>query len=312
MNRLWVRFSIAFGLLVLIGPLLLGLTGFFISQTGGFRLLIRSELTRTGGLVDQLETYYEVNGSWQGINVILSSYDEGLLRGPNLERIGLILKDLNEQTLYESKTFSGDIRQDDDVDTLPISVQGRTRGYLHLVSRDVGDMPPAMQPEMQAFITQLLSQMLLTLGLLSGILGVALGVIMSRTLTAPLAQLTRTAQSFGKHDFSLRAQIKGSREMRDLAQSFNEMAENLQTAETRRRNLVADVAHELRTPLAVLQANLQAMQDGVYLLELTEIVKLAGQTELLTRLVNELHELAQAEAKQLPLQPQRVDIATLT
>jgi two-component system OmpR family sensor kinase/two-component system sensor histidine kinase BaeS len=89
------------------------------------------------------------------------------------------------------------------------------------------------------------------------------------------------------------------------------MAAALEQAETLRRNLIADVAHELRTPLSVLQGNLRAILDDVYPLDKTEVANLYDQTRLLSRLVNDLHDLAQAEAGQLQLRLQPTDMASL-
>jgi two-component system OmpR family sensor kinase/two-component system sensor histidine kinase BaeS len=85
------------------------------------------------------------------------------------------------------------------------------------------------------------------------------------------------------------------------------MATDLAEAERLRRNLVADVAHELRTPMSVLQGNLRAILDDVYPLERTEVASLYDETRLLSRLIDDLHELALAEAGQLPLHVQPVD-----
>jgi two-component system OmpR family sensor kinase len=85
----------------------------------------------------------------------------------------------------------------------------------------------------------------------------------------------------------------------------------LEQAETLRRNLVADVAHELRTPLSVLQGNLRAILDDVYPLDKSEVARLYDQTRLLGRLVNDLRELAKAEAGQLELNLQPIDLAKL-
>jgi signal transduction histidine kinase len=89
------------------------------------------------------------------------------------------------------------------------------------------------------------------------------------------------------------------------------MATDLEQAETLRRNLVADVAHELRTPLSVLQGNLRAILDDVYPLDKSEVARLYDQTRLLGRLVKDLHELAQAEAGQLQLNQQPIDLGKL-
>jgi signal transduction histidine kinase len=86
------------------------------------------------------------------------------------------------------------------------------------------------------------------------------------------------------------------------------MAADLEKVEELRRNMVADVAHELRTPLSVLQGNLRAILDGVYALEQAEIAGLYDETRLLSRLVEDLHELAQAEAGQLHLDLRPTDL----
>jgi len=86
------------------------------------------------------------------------------------------------------------------------------------------------------------------------------------------------------------------------------MAASLAAAETLRKNLVADVAHELRTPLTIIQGNLQAILDGVYPLEAGQIAGLYDETRLLTRLVDDLHDLALADAGQLRLDRAPVDL----
>jgi len=100
---------------------------------------------------------------------------------------------------------------------------------------------------------------------------------------------------------SQRVPETGSAEIAALGQAFNHMAADLEKAEVLRRNMVADVAHELRTPLSVLQGNLRAILDGVYPLEQTEIAALYDETRLLSRLVDDLRDLAQAEAGRLHL-----------
>jgi signal transduction histidine kinase len=104
---------------------------------------------------------------------------------------------------------------------------------------------------------------------------------------------------------------KGGTEIQAVAKAFNGMAERLEKAETVRKNLLADVAHELRTPLTVIQGNLRAMLDGIYPMSEEEIAGLFDQTLHLTRLVDDLHELAQAEANQLTLDIDDVNIAEL-
>jgi signal transduction histidine kinase len=134
---------------------------------------------------------------------------------------------------------------------------------------------------------------------------------MSRSLTAPLNNLAAAARDIGARNLSRRVEEKGSDEMVAVARAFNEMAADLEEGEQLRRNLLADTAHELRTPLSVLQGNLRAILDEVYPMNQEEMARLYDHTRFLSRLVNDLHELAQAEARQLPLDLQPTDLAQM-
>jgi signal transduction histidine kinase len=150
-----------------------------------------------------------------------------------------------------------------------------------------------------------------SLPVISLLLGILLSVLMSRSVTQPVTQLAEAARAISRRELGYRVHTKGSQELQDLAQTFNRMAEDLEHAETTRRNLMADVAHELRTPLAVLDGNLRAMLDGVHVLNEEEIALLYEQTQHLNHLVADLRELSLAEADQLPLNCQEVDLARL-
>ena len=143
------------------------------------------------------------------------------------------------------------------------------------------------------------------------LISILVGVLLSRNLSAPLSKLADAARAIGARDLTQRVEIHGSQEVREVSQAFNDMASDLEKAEVLRQNLLADVAHELRTPLTVIQGNLQAILDEVYQLDRAEIARLYDQTRQLSRLVDDLRELAQAEARQLPLEMTDVDLVTL-
>jgi len=143
------------------------------------------------------------------------------------------------------------------------------------------------------------------------IVSIVIGVLFSRNLSAPLSKLADAARAIGGLDLTQRVEIRGSQEIQDVSMAFNEMAADLEQGEILRQNLLADVAHELRTPLTVIQGNLQAILDEVYDLNRTEIARLYDQTRQLSRLVDDLRELAQAEARQLPLEFSDVDLTEL-
>jgi two-component system OmpR family sensor kinase/two-component system sensor histidine kinase BaeS len=98
----------------------------------------------------------------------------------------------------------------------------------------------------------------------------------------------------------------------ELVKRFNKMVEELERADQQRRNLTADIAHELRTPLHIIQGNLEGLLDGVYQATPDHINNTLDETKLLTRLVNDLQILSLAETGQLPLHPTRFLLADLT
>ncbi|MDD5466552.1 MAG: ATP-binding protein [Anaerolineales bacterium] len=145
----------------------------------------------------------------------------------------------------------------------------------------------------------------------AAVLGLAAGVLLTRWLVAPLRQLEQGAKAIARHELSHRVPLKGSVEIRSVATSFNQMAAELERQETLRRKLLADVSHELRHPIHLIQGNLQAILDGVYPLNMEEVDKLLKQTANLTDLVDDLHELSLAEARELPLYTQPTDLVAL-
>jgi len=128
------------------------------------------------------------------------------------------------------------------------------------------------------------------------IIGMLIGSLGVRKWVNPLADVMSAAESLAEGDFSVRVQEKGDQEFMKLAKSFNHMAEELERSETQRRNLTADVAHELRTPLHILQGNLEGALDGVYQASPDHFRSMLEETRLLQRLVEDLQTLSMAES----------------
>jgi signal transduction histidine kinase len=162
------------------------------------------------------------------------------------------------------------------------------------------DAPPA---EIQGRLLEFMA-----FSILVGTVG---GIVIGRVTSAPINRIAKAAHRLGKGELGVRVQVRGSQEIRELAETFNKMAAELQHAETLRTNLMADVSHELRTPLTVLEGNLRAALDRVVPLDEAEIASLYNQTRHLTRLVNDLRELSLAESGQLPLEKMPTNLKTL-
>jgi signal transduction histidine kinase len=132
-----------------------------------------------------------------------------------------------------------------------------------------------------------------------------------RGIATPLADVMAAADAVAEGNLSVRVPEYGPGEFGQLARSFNRMTEELERADRQRRNLTADVAHELRTPLHVIQGNLEGVLDGVYEPTAEHIGTTLDETRALARLVDDLRTLSLAEAGQLPLVWESVDVAEL-
>jgi two-component system OmpR family sensor kinase len=307
MNKLWVRLTLAFILVTLVGVSTVALLA-NRSASSQFRYyLARSQMMGWDSLTDDLAVYYEQQGSWAGVDVVFGSmggqmmqHGQGMGRmrqgqnGPSTllaDGQGVIVYDSHGQR--EGETLSNSEWQQG----ILIQVDGRTAGCLLATPPGWGQL----QPQEQTFLNQV-NRALLLAGALAGALSILLGLGLSRGFTVPVTRLTAAARRIAGGDLSQRVPETGSAEMAVLGRTFNQMAADLEKAEELRRNLVADLAHELRTPLSVIQGNLRAILDEVYPLEQAEIAVLYDETRLLNRLVDDLRELALAEAGQLRLE----------
>jgi len=127
----------------------------------------------------------------------------------------------------------------------------------------------------------------------------------------PLEQLFNAINEIEDGNLSVRVPENKSDMFSDLIKRFNKMVGELERAEQQRRNLTADIAHELRTPLHIIQGNLEGIVDGVYEPTTEHINNTLDETKLLARLVNDLQTLSLAETGQLPLHPTRFLLADL-
>jgi two-component system, OmpR family, sensor kinase len=319
MNRLWVRLTLALVAItltsVIIVAVLANVTA--VSQFGEF--VSRQDAINQTQLTEALADYYQANGNWEGVSVVLDAAKSARpplssnrrpplrpngLRGPTTYLLadadGRIVVD--DQRKRVGEALPGDERSV----ALPIQLDGKTVGYLMANSPEQELLLEARQ----LFLSQLRRNLVFA-GLIASVIAVVIGALISRAIVSPLAQLAQAARAFSARQWNMRTQPNGTQEIDDVAHAFNNMAESLQQAEVNRRNLTADIAHELRTPLSVIQGNLRAMLDDVYPLERSEIANVYDETRLLSRLVEDLRELALAEARQIELKPQAIDVSRL-
>ena len=135
---------------------------------------------------------------------------------------------------------------------------------------------------------------------------IALGRAIRRT-AKPIGEVMDAAEKITEGDLSARAPVQGPPDVRNLAGAFNRMAERLELNERQRRNLLADVAHELRTPLSVIRGRVEGMRDGLYEPDGEHLELIERETDVMTRLLEDLQLLSNAEAGALRLYRERVE-----
>ncbi len=318
-NRLWVRMAAAFAIVAIIG---IGLAAFLAAQSFDreFRSFVgRSEADlQNSDLAKLLINYHTQYQTWNGVGAVLTQTTptNGPRPQPSNQQFGgppdrfgppvaLIVTDAAGQIVFDSqqRRISQTLSSNEQAAATALKSQDQTIGYLIFTPGPIA----TLRPNELAFVEQVQRDLVLA-GLLATLIGAGLGVALSRTLTRPLDRLATAARAIAAKDLTHRVEPGGTVEVANVATAFNDMAMSLEKAEQLRRNLIADVAHELRTPLSVMQGNLAAQLDGLFPLDLEETARLYDETRLLSRLVDDLRELAQAEAGQLQLNLGSIDL----
>jgi two-component system sensor histidine kinase BaeS len=305
-----LKLILSFLLIILVAVAGLAL----IVQTGTARevraFMFGSRMADVQGLKAELEDFYATTGSWQSIDTLLttSGHMDGMRRGPGgmmnqrlqvTDAQGTIVADSSAAAIGATMNYS------ERSAAIPLQVNGQTVGYLAAQ----GGM--GFAPGDEAFLLKRLNRAAMVAGLAAGGLALVLALVLSNQLLRPVRDLTHAARRLATGDLAQRVFPHGNDELAELGRTFNIMASSLQQAEEARQAMTADIAHELRTPLSVQRANLEALQDGVYPLTLEFITPLLEQNYFLTHLVEDLRTLALTDAGQLVLERTPTDLAGL-
>jgi signal transduction histidine kinase len=298
-TRLFILLLRAFATVVLLTLLLvLILTVFFLVYPSRFNPLERTPIAT------RLETFYLVHGNWKDVKTILPPdpqsegdrfWNDAMLVGPD----GKVLVDHGRvDTPLVGAPYVPNREN--------LTLQLRVRGH------DVGTLifNPSFLP----------SQARLTLGALApvgfvsiflALLTIVIGLLLVRRVINPLSEVIAAARSVADGNLSTRVRVSGPDDLRALSDSFNHMADSLERDDRERRDMLADIAHELRTPLSVMRGRLEGIVDGVYPAAPDQIAPALEETYLLERLVEDLRLLTLAEMHQLPFEKKKVDLGEL-
>jgi signal transduction histidine kinase len=290
--------SFALIILVTVGAIYLFVSHTTVVEIGRFGE--RSEQARFGRVAFELNRYYRQHGGWEGIQSYVEQW--GSLYGRRI-----ILTDASEVVVADSEgeLLGQQYLPDMPGMRFPPPWEGNSVGTLYIAPEPSAVFPSPLS------LSQAISHYLLWGALLAVVVAFLITYFLSRRISAPVKALTLAVRRMGQGDLSQRVQSKEKGELGELAQAFNTMAENLDRGEKLRRNMIADVAHELRTPLSNLKGYLEAIRDGVIRPAPDAIRSLDEEADLLSRLVDDLQELSLAEAGELKLDCHTEDIIKL-
>lgn len=258
---------------------------------------------RGADLVAGLENYYSTTGTWEGVGVsfVLNLGPQAPDNGPQREPF-FTLADQNGQVVVAGPGYhTGEqVSVSDLSHGLPIEVNGEQVGTVV-----IGRIPFTRNPREEEFI-QRTNLMLVYSAIGASLVALLLGIFLSRTLTRPIRELTLATHAVSEGDLTQKVPVRSKDEMGELAASFNKMSADLARSINARKQMTADVAHELRTPLSLILGHAEAVHDGVLAPSRENFEIIREEATRLEHLVDDLRTLSLADAGVLSIDPQEV------
>ncbi|MEW6409726.1 MAG: HAMP domain-containing sensor histidine kinase [Nitrospirota bacterium] len=183
---------------------------------------------------------------------------------------------------------------------------------LFLRGKEIGEISIRVRQQPKEKIFQKRADTFLAVSLvIIGIFSIVLSVFSSRSLSMPIKKLTNAARAISKGDLEKRVEVKSRDEVGELASAFNHMAQALHTQELLRRKLTSNIAHEIRTPLSTIRAELEGMLDGIIPTDRDNLASINEEIERLKRILNGIDDLSAAEASRVSLNKRHLDMNEL-
>ncbi len=299
-RSLTVKLTLAFLLVSLIGVILVAVFSRAITEREFDRLALRQAQNR---FVEDVTTYYQYYGSWQGVDEALRHRppptpqpgQKPPLFLPSRLRFGLT--DRQGTVVIPGGPYQVGDRASAAVlaQGTPLEVDGQEVGTIFFTNT-----PPPRDPLEEQYLARINQALLIAAGTAT-LVALVLGVFLARALTRPLREITTATQAVAKGDLAQAVPVRSEDEVGQLAESFNRMSADLARVTQLRRQMTADIAHDLRTPLTVISGYLEALRDGDLQPTPARFEAMHDEAQHLKRLVQDLRTLSLADAGELPL-----------
>lgn len=307
MRSLTVKLTLAFLLVGLTGAVLVALLVGLRTRSAFTRFLSERD---QNVLVTAIGDYYTAHNSWEGIGAMLAD-----TRPLDFYSQSIALADADGRVVLGKGPYTAG--QSVPVDVLnsgtPVDANGRTVGFVLFVTPAVraDSATRPRPPDPAGFFLDQVTWAAAISAAIAALIALVLGVLLARTLTRSIRELTAATRAMASGKLDQRVTVRAGDEIGVLATSFNQMSADLSRASQVRKQMTADLAHDLRTPLSILRGYTEGLQEGR--LEGTPALYTIMHDEVthLQRLVEDLRLLSLADAGELPLNLRLVDPAAL-
>ncbi len=323
MRSLTFKLMLAFLAISLIGAVLASVFARWITVQEFDRLVMEQAQSN---FMAEVTAYYQTRGSWAGITDYFRQKAQSSEPPPRPANTGnpqpppskeggarqspivpIILIDLNGYVIHPVPPYRpGDyVPPEKLAQGIPVKINGQVIGTILAI----GSAPPLSEPEQQYLDRT--NQALLVSALGATMLALLLSVVLARTLTKPMRELTGAIRAMAQGKLGVAVPVRSRDEIGELTTAFNLMSADLARANHSRRQMAADIAHDLRTPLTVIGGYIESLRDGVLEPNPARFDVMHQEVQHLQHLVEDLRTLSLADAGELKLNRQRIAPLTL-
>ena len=304
MNKLWQKLALNF-VAVAITVTIVALLAVNLSYEGRFRSYVKErQAINNHRIIQTITNIYKVHGSWSDeLTDLLPQL--GIMSGVSLKVL-----DLNRNVVAETSPeieammMGENAKVAGETAVIPVVNDASRVGDVYITP--LGDIYGVPSEDLR--FRESINRLLLLGGAMAALVGLLLSYFMAIRMTAPLEKMTAVAKKIEAGDYDERVDVSSKDEIGDLAYAFNHLAQTLERQEDLRRNLTADISHELRTPLATIRSHIEAYIDGVMEPSTENIISIHEETIRLSRLVDDLGELAKLESDKVNIVKTKIDL----
>ena len=326
MNRLGWKLTGTILLVVAVCISLMAIMVNLITTNEFNRYVSQSNMSRIQDIADSIGDFYNTQENWTGIGEVIDklvwSANSRIVVADNS---GVIVGDTEQEWLAEYSDAIGLLNG------TPIIVSGNSIGEAFVFTSSQGNGHGAghmggqgqqwvqytdnsnmiLDTAQQDYLDQV--NRAIRISAITGIaIALILGFLLTQYLINPIKALTGGARHITGGDLTYRVKVSSGDEIGELTETFNTMASRLEASEQTRKQLMADITHELKTPLTVIGGTVDGIMDGVFNPDIKHLETIKEQTTLLTRLIEDLRDISLAETGQLKLEKVYSDISELT